>query len=145
MYQGNVDMIIDHTPAPTDDELATKVIEQAAEIERLTNNRNYYEQHCSEFLTKIQNVKGIYEDLASDGEEITDTLREIARMLDISLTREVSVSVTVTFSGTATVPIDMPIDDIADDVSFSFDEGWNSDIEWSVSEDDQDWDIQENY
>lgn len=153
------DFVIDHTPAPYTSEDAyaeetlREMLDKASvqintlerEVERLTNNWEYVSKVKAELLQKIDNVKGIFLDLASEGEEITETLSEIARMLDISLTREVNVSVTVTFSGTATVPLDMNIDDIASDVSFSFDEGYGSDIEWDISEDDQDWDIQEDY
>ena len=50
-----------------------------------------------------------------------DTLNDLASYFDISLEREYSVEITVTFSGTVTVPLDYDIDDLENDLSASID------------------------
>ena len=129
------------TPA-MNEELSLQINTLQREVERLTNNRDHYQRTYVDMEQRIRNVKGYISDIYSMEGEISEEIKEIASILRIELTKTVNVSVTVTFSGTANIPMDMDEDDIQNDVSFSFDEGY-SDIEWDIEESDQDWDIQE--
>jgi hypothetical protein len=60
-----------------------------------------------------------------------DTLIEIARQLNIELTREVRVKFIVTFEGTVGLPLDFDTMTLVDQFTFEVSEGYNSDIEFS--------------
>ena len=129
------------TPA-MNEELSLQINTLQREVERLTNNRDHYQRTYVDMEQRIRNVKGYIHDIYSMEGEISEEVKEIASILGIELTKTVNVSVTVTFSGTANIPMDMDEDDIQNEISFSFDEGY-SDIEWDIEESDQDWDIRE--
>ena len=111
------DFIIDHTPAPTADELAVKVLELEAEVQRLTNNWNFVISDRNEYRQKIDNVKGYFADMVSAGDAISEDMRAIAELLDIELTKTISGTAIYEISWSATVPLDFD----ADSMEISFD------------------------
>ena len=111
------DFIIDHTPAPTADELAVKVIELEAEVQRVTNNWNFVINDRNEYRQKIDNVQGYIMDMASAGDTITSEIKDIAELLDIELMKEISGTALFEISWSAKVPLDFD----ADSMEISFD------------------------
>jgi hypothetical protein len=65
-----------------------------------------------------------------------DTLIQIASDLNVELTREVRVKMTVTASGTATVPIDFDLDDIDGEIAVEFSNAYGTDTELDIEVDD---------
>lgn len=141
----NPDGAIMTTPAvPNDrDDLIIQIQTLRSNLETMTRNWDQAKTRMMELSTKIDNVEGYIRDQYDITGEVSDDLKEVAALLEIEMTKTVNVSVTVTFSGTATVPMDFDPDDLEGELSFHVDEGYNSDIEWDLDEDDQSWDIQE--
>jgi hypothetical protein len=73
------------------------------------------------------------------------TLSDLASYFDIMLDREYGVTITVTFSGTVSVPMDYDIDDLENDLSASIDTHHygNSDVVIDFMEDSMEIDYQE--
>jgi hypothetical protein len=101
--------------------------------ENETNSRNsafWYDKH-QDLQRKINNAAGVIRDYISENGEVTDELGDIARMLDIPLTKEISGTATFEISFTARIPLDMD----ADDFEISFDVNCESyeadDFEWN--------------
>lgn len=111
------DMIIDHTPAPTADELSVKVLTLEAEVQRLTNNWNFVISDRNEYRQKIDNVKGYIMDMVSAGDTITSEIKDIADLLGIEMTKTISGTAVYEISWSATVPLDFD----ADSMEISFD------------------------
>lgn len=139
----NEEVIATITPNDRDD-LLIQIDNLKAENIRLDNNVTFWRDKAQDLERKISNVKGHLEDIHSSEGELDENFMEVARLLNLDLMKEFNVSVTVTFTGTARVPLSMNEDDFYDEVSFSFDEGY-SDVEWDMDEDDVSWDVQESY
>lgn len=97
-----------------------------AERDRLTQDleslRNMYQRvlgETQEYRQKVQNVKGAISDVYSEDGEIPDVLVEIARMLDIELTKRISGTASFEISFSAEVPIDFDASDF--EISFDVD------------------------
>lgn len=102
-----------------------------AEILRLEQNKNYwYEQH-KELNYKVDGVKGVISDYISENGEVTDELKEIARILDMTLTKEIAGTAIYEITFTARVPLDFD----PSDLEVTFDVDCNSyeaeDFDWN--------------
>jgi len=117
------------TPAMTEElqakvtELQNQVGQYAALITRMNRNIRDFADQLKEFYR--------------NGEFDEETASALAAPFDIQLTEELQVCITVTYRGTADVPINMDRDDIewTDHVAFSFDH-YQSDIMFDIYEDD---------
>ena len=65
-----------------------------------------------------------------------DTLIQIASDLQVELTREVSIKMTITARGTATVPIDFDLDDMDNEIGIEFNNNYGAAIEFDTEVDD---------
>jgi len=65
-----------------------------------------------------------------------DTLIQIASDLQVELTREVSIKMTITARGTATVPIDFDLDDMDNEIGIEFNNNYGAAIEFDIEVDD---------
>jgi DNA gyrase/topoisomerase IV subunit A len=107
-----------------DETLRESFDRQTAEIanlkdqqDRAINMRDHWERKHNELQQKIANVKGYFFDLYSMNGSIDDEMKEIADLLDITLTKEIQGTATFEISWTASVPLDFD----ADDFEISFD------------------------
>jgi hypothetical protein len=112
-------------------EARNEVMTLKAEILRLEQNTNHwYDQH-KELNYKAQGVKGVILDYISENGEVTDELKEIARILDMTLTKEIAGTAIYEITFTARVPLDFD----ADDIEITFDVDCNSyeaeDFDWN--------------
>lgn len=99
---------------------------EAHEVTSLYNNKALQSNRIVKYNTQIENVR---EYLIENYDELDSHADEIARLLDIELTNEVTVDVNVTFSVTMTLPIGIEADSV-DGSDFSFDiSSENSDYE----------------
>lgn len=85
---------------------------------------------------KIDNASTIIKDAIINDDVDIDTLKSIADELNIELTREVRIKMTITASGTATVPIDFDLDDIDDEINVNFSNTYGTDTELDIVVDD---------
>lgn len=129
----------------TYDELLSEVISLRSNLDSMSKNWEYSRDRANELLNKVKEFEGYLKEHVSEESIDLDIAQVYAEIFDIVLTKKYDVSVTVTFSGTAEVPLGMDEDSITHNVSFSFDEGWSDGVEWDMTEDDIDWDIQEAY
>ena len=102
---------------PTYAELESQVTNLKETVDRLQRNWDYANNANSELRQKIANVKGYLFDVYSETGNIEEELKEIADLLDITLTKEIAGTATFEISWTAQVPLDFD----ADDFEISFD------------------------
>lgn len=126
-------------------DLSDEVNRLTSHLDTMTRNWEQAKTRLSELSISISNVEGYIRDQYDITGEVSEDLKYVASLLGIEMTKTVNVSVTVTFSGTATVPMDYDADDLEGELVFSVDEVYNADIEWDLDEDGQDWDVQEDY
>jgi hypothetical protein len=109
------------TPAVAQ-ELQTKINEQQDRISMLNKQVTHY-------VHKIATVKEYISEVYMETGEIPDELAEIARMLQIDLTKPISGEAIFTISWTAQVPLDFDPDDM--EITFSVDcQSDVDDFEW---------------
>ncbi len=104
----------------------TPLVLEAHEVTSLKNNDTLRTQRVVKINGQIENVR---EYLVENYDSLDEHADEIARLLGIELTNEVTVDVNVTFSVTMTLPIGIEADSV-DGHDFSFHvESQNSDYE----------------
>lgn len=80
-------------------------------------------------IHQIQNVKDYITEVYQETDSVPDELAEVARILEIQLTKPVSGEATFTISWTAQVPLDFDPDDM--EITFSVDcQSDVEDFEW---------------
>lgn len=97
--------------------LAKQIINLKEQVERAHRNHEFAAGQFRELRTKINNVEGVIRDYYSENGEVSEELEEVARLLDITLTKEIAGTSTFEISWTAQVPLDFD----ADDFEISFD------------------------
>jgi hypothetical protein len=110
--------------------LAKNDMDQA--VERSATWQKMY----SRLTNQIDDVATIIKDAIIADDVDVDTLKSIAQELRIELTREVRIKMTITASGTATVPIDFDLDDIDGEISVDFSNNYGTDVEFDIDVDD---------
>lgn len=104
----------------------TPLVLEAHEVTSLYNNKAIQSNRIVKYNTQIENVRHY---LIENYDYLEEHADEIARLLDIELTNEVTVDVNVTFSVTMTLPIGIEADSV-DGSDFSFEiTSQNSDYE----------------
>ena len=92
---------------------------------------------------RIDNASTLIKDAIINDDVDIDTLKSIAHELNIELTRDVRIKMTITASGTATVPIDFDLDDIDGEISVNFSNNYGTDTELDIEVDDMTVDCEE--
>lgn len=95
----------------------TPEVLEAHQVTSLKNNEELRKQRIIKTNGQIDNVRDY---LIENYDELGDHADEIARLLDIELTNEVTVDVNVTFSVTMTLPMGTDANDV-EGHDFSFD------------------------
>jgi hypothetical protein len=95
------------TPPPSADE---KIAALRAELDSMNTIYARSESRVTALHRKIQNVEDHIKDVYFMNGAIDDDLRAVAELLDISLTKQITGSGTVTFEFTADVPLDFEED-----------------------------------
>lgn len=116
--------------------LAKQIINLKVQVERAQRNHEFAAGQVRSLVQKISNVEGVIRDYYSENGEVSEELEEVARLLDITLTKEISGTARYEISFTAQVPLDFD----ADDIEISFDVSCDSyDVEeFDWNEDDHD-------
>lgn len=99
------------------DEMQAEITNLKQSLATAENMRGHWERRHNELQTKISNVKGYIFDVYSETGNIEEELKEIADLLDITLTKEIQGTATFEISWTASVPLNFD----ANDFEISFD------------------------
>ena len=106
------------------------------EMDQAVERSATWQKMYSRLNNQIENVSTIIKDAIIADDIDKDTLKSIAEELRIELTREVRIKMTITASGTATVPIDFDLDDIDGEISVDFSNNYGTDVELDIDVDD---------
>lgn len=112
------------TPEDVSHEDLVKSCEDLSNYTVVLNNRlSTANDEVNSLRIKIMNVEGVILDYISENGKLTDELRDIAEYLGMEMTKTIDVSFTVTYNGTAEIPLDVDADEIDwdDEVEFT----WN--------------------
>jgi len=90
-----------------------------AEILRLEQNVTWFRDQARDLERKIGNAAGVIRDYISENGEVTDELGDIAKYLDVPLTKEIVGTATYEITFTARVPLDFEPSDL--EVTFDVD------------------------
>lgn len=110
----------------------TEITNLTAQVDRMIADRTHWQNKHTELVVKIENVRGyIMDDLSVNG-EMDENLKEIADLLDITLTKTISGTATLEISWRAEVPLDFDGDDF--ELSFDVDcQSYEADnFEWDT-------------
>jgi hypothetical protein len=130
-----------HPYPPTMQELELRVIELNTEINRLTSevealqsDRDYWRGQSNNRQAQIDALEMyVKENFDYIDEDVSQNLVEI---FSLEITKDYDVTVTVTFSGTVSVPLNYDIDNLENDLSANLDSHYYSaDVEADFSED----------
>jgi hypothetical protein len=129
-----------HPYPPTMQELEYKVLELNTEINRLnseleiaTGDRDFWRDKYNARMTQIDTLEAyIKEQFDYIDEEVSQSIVDI---FGFNITRDYDVTVTVTFSGTVSVPLNYDMDNLENDLNASLDSSFYADIEADFSED----------
>lgn len=117
-------------------------VARANEIATLKADRDTYAKRLTDLQAKWDKAVRLFEaSLEEDGvdtDDLNENTRELVELFGIEFTKEVEVRVTVTYSGTVTIPKNADIDDIETGLSYydSLDLELDSDSVGSISYDD---------
>jgi len=106
------------------------------EMDQAVERSATWQKMYSRLNNQIENVSTIIKDAIIADDIDIDTLKNIANELCIELTREVRIKMTITASGTATIPIDFDLDDIDGEISVDFSNNYGTDVEFDIDVDD---------
>ena len=130
-----------HPYPPTMQELELRVIELNTEINRLTSevealqsDRDYWRGQTNNRQAQID---GLEEYLKENFDYIDENVtQELVDIFSLTITKDYDVTVTVTFSGTVSVPLNYDMDNLENDLSASLESHYYSaDVDADFSED----------
>jgi nitrate/nitrite-specific signal transduction histidine kinase len=133
------------TPYPmTMQELEVKYRELEQALQRKTQDWEFVRQELTTARTQVYELEDYLKANYSDMDE--SHAEQIAAIFNIKLEREYFVTITATFSGTVTAPIDYDLDDLENDLQATIDTHHygNSDVYVDLSEDRMEIDWQES-
>jgi hypothetical protein len=119
---------------PTMQELETKIDQLSNALASMTADRDFWQARAHEKQMMIDNLEEyVKEQYDYIDEEISQSLVDI---FGLSITKDYDVTVTVTFSGTVSVPLNYDMDSLENDLSASLESHYYSgDVEADFSED----------
>ncbi len=130
-----------HPYPPTMQELELRVIELNTEINRLNseveamrNDREFWREKYNVRMAQIDNLQEyVKENFDYIDENVS---QELVDIFALEITRDYDVTVTVTFSGTVSVPLNYDMDNLENDLNASLESHYYSaDVEADFSED----------
>jgi outer membrane murein-binding lipoprotein Lpp len=119
---------------PTMQELETKIDQLNNALASMTADRDFWQSRAHERQMMIDNLEQyVKEQYDYIDEEISQSLVDI---FGLSISKDYDVTVTVTFSGTVSVPLNYDMDNLENDLSASLESHYYSaDVEADFSED----------
>jgi outer membrane murein-binding lipoprotein Lpp len=119
---------------PTMQELETKIDQLNNALASMTADRDFWQARAHDRQMMIDNLEQyVKEQYDYIDEEISQSLVDI---FGLSISKDYDVTVTVTFSGTVSVPLNYDMDNLENDLSASLESHYYSaDVEADFSED----------
>jgi outer membrane murein-binding lipoprotein Lpp len=119
---------------PTMQELETKIDQLNNALASMTADRDFWQARAHDRQMMIDNLESyVKEQYDYIDEEISQSLVDI---FGLSISKDYDVTVTVTFSGTVSVPLNYDMDNLENDLNASLESHYYSaDIEADFSED----------
>jgi hypothetical protein len=129
-----------HPYPPTMQELERRVGESYTEISRLTSelealttDRDYWRGQTNNRQAQIDGLEEyLKENFGYIDENVVQSLVDI---FSLTITKDYDVTITVTFSGIVTAPLNFDMDSLEDSLNASLDVSYYSDLESDFSED----------
>jgi hypothetical protein len=129
-----------HPYPPTMQELELRVIELNTEINRLTSeiealqsDRDYWRGQTNNRQAQIDGLESyLKENFDYIDENVT---QELVDIFSLTITKDYDVTITVTFSGVVTAPLNFDMDDLENHLNASLDASYYGDVEADFSED----------
>ena len=125
----------------------TPLEEKVADLEKQLQQKTQNYDFVRDQLTIVRNQVAELENfLKANHSDMNDShVEEIASIFNIQLEREYFVTITATFSGTVTAPIDYEMDDLENDLQATIDTHYygNSSVYVDLSEDSMEIDWEE--
>jgi hypothetical protein len=129
-----------HPYPPTMQELELRVIELNTEINRLTSeieaiqsDRDYWRGQTNNRQAQIDGLESyLKENFDYIDENVT---QELVDIFSLTITKDYDVTITVTFSGVVTAPLNFDMDSLEDSLNASLEASYYSDLESDFSED----------
>ena len=132
-----------HPYPPTMQELEVKIDQLNNALASMTSDRDYWQARAHDRQTMIDNLEEYVKDQYDYiDEEISQSLVDI---FGLSISKDYDVTVTVTFSGVVSVPLNYDMDDLENDLNANLDSHYYSgnveadfmenkmEIDWSES------------
>ncbi len=129
-----------HPYPPTMQELEQRVGESYTEIKRLTSevenliiDRDYWRGQTNNRQAQIDGLESyLKENFDYIDENVT---QELVDIFSLTITKDYDVTITVTFSGVVTAPLNFDMDSLEDSLNASLEASYYSDLESDFSED----------
>ena len=122
-----------HPFPPTMQELETKIDQLNNALASMTADRDFWQGKAHERQLMIDNLEEYVKDQYDYiDENISQSLVDI---FGLTITKDYDVEITVTFSGTVSVPLNYDMDNLENDLNASLEATYYSDIESDFSED----------
>jgi hypothetical protein len=129
---------------PTMEDLERKIVDLENKLSLKTQSWEYV---STQLQRRVAQIEAFENELRHNSWDFDySTLSDLASYFDIMLDREYGVTITVTFSGTVSVPMDYDMDDLENDLQASIDTHHygNSDVVIDFMEDSMEIDYQES-
>lgn len=129
--------------APANSATATsdEIIALKSNLDSMTSNWEFCRSELNSLRLKIDAVRGHILDLYSMNGEIDDDMQEVARLLDIELTKRITGTMTIEVEFTADVPLGFDNYDFDLSYDISCDSIEADNFEWN--EVSADWDVED--
>ena len=101
------------------------------QLELANSHASTWKNSHARLVNKIDAVAETIITAIKNDDVDVDTVKEIARQLNIDLISERKVKFVITFEGTIGVPLDFCMDNLEDQFTFEISEGYNNSIEFS--------------
>ncbi len=119
---------------PTMQELEQKIVEMQAKIDTLQKSLDYWQDRGTTYSNQIAQLEEYVKDQFDYIDE--DVSQSLVDIFGLEIKKDYDVTVTVTFSGTVSVPLNYDMDNLENDLSANLESHYYSaDVEADFSED----------
>jgi len=122
-----------HPYPPTMQELEQRYRDLEKNLDSMTADRNFWQGKAHERKLMIDNLEEYIRDQYDYIDE--NISQSIVDIFGFNITRDYDVTITVTFSGVVTAPLNFDMDSLEDSLNASLDVSYYSDLESDFSED----------
>lgn len=137
-----VDATITHyDPVAKNVELQDKIVDLEKRLDTANSNWEFSRTRIMEYAAKVEHLESFIKENHSYMDE--DHVTAICEIFDIVLSQDYDVTVTVSFSGTVTVPLGYDMDNLENDLRAELSASYGADVEADLYEDSMDIDYSE--